>query len=78
MTPIRKFMGELHPRQGKTFFVGAHGIIASIISVLGTMIGPKRSDLIFVKTMEEVPPRLAQIAAMRQQEEDKKNSRPAA
>jgi hypothetical protein len=76
MTPIRKFMAEQHPRQGKTIFVGARGIVSSIISILGTMLGPKRQDLIFVKTMDEVQPRLAQIAAFRQAEEEKKKLRP--
>ncbi len=76
LTPIRKFMGELHPRQGKTLFVGAHGMVASILGVLGTMMGPKRSELIFVKTMDDVPPRLAQIAAQRQQDA-KKTPRPS-
>lgn len=68
LTPIRKFIGMQHPRQGKTLFVGAHGIVATIINVLGSMMGEKRQDLIFVPTMDEVPGRLARITAQRQQE----------
>lgn len=55
-----------HQRQGVTIFIGAQGILASILTITMSLIDPKRREYHFVKTMDEAYELLEQIKATRQ------------
>jgi hypothetical protein len=59
----RNLSQDAHPKQGHTIIVGARGVVGLMVDIVGRLLGPHRSKVHTVTTMDAAYNLLAEITA---------------